>query len=166
MKFNKTILIVLIAVSLSFTQLHKYYFSVTDVEYVEEKQSLQIITRMFIDDFEKVLQQRYDEDILLNETQNSDKYDNYINKYLTQKIVITINDKEVNLTYLGKKYEDDLIICYLEIENIKSVEHFKIANTVLFEMFEDQQNMIKTKINSINKNLLLIKENPKGAINY
>ena len=41
--------------------------------------------------------------------------------------------------------------CYLEIENIKSISTFQITNKVLFDMFEDQKNVIRTNINNKKK---------------
>ncbi|MDX1427458.1 MAG: DUF6702 family protein, partial [Salegentibacter mishustinae] len=46
---------------------HEFYLSVTEIEYNNEKQSLQIITRVFIDDFEDVLNERYGADLQLSE---------------------------------------------------------------------------------------------------
>ena len=48
------------------TGAHEFYLSVTEIEYKEEKQSLQIITRIFTDDFEEVLRKRFDDDIRLS----------------------------------------------------------------------------------------------------
>ena len=45
---------------------HEFYLSVTEIEYNNEEQSLQIITRVFIDDFQNVLNERYDADIQLS----------------------------------------------------------------------------------------------------
>jgi len=39
---------------------HEYYVSVTKIEYVKKEKSLQIISQIFIDDFEKLIHERYD----------------------------------------------------------------------------------------------------------
>ena len=53
MKFPKYLIVLLVLPFFAFTAMHKYYISVTQVNYIQEKQSLQITSRIFIDDFEK-----------------------------------------------------------------------------------------------------------------
>ena len=49
----------------SFAGLHKFYLSVTNVDYAEKEESLQIISRIFVDDMENALKTRYDFDARL-----------------------------------------------------------------------------------------------------
>jgi len=166
MKFSKILIILFILASVSFTSAHKYYLSVTDIEYVKEKESVQIITRIFIDDFERLLRQRYDKNITLNVENESNNIDKYIEKYLTRKIKISINDNYKDLIFIGKEYKEDMVVCYLEIDNVNSIASFKITNNLLYDVFDDQKNMIKTHINSKHKNFILTKDDDKGYINY
>lgn len=150
---------------LSFTVAHKYYVSVTEIEYVEDKQSLQIISRVFIDDFEKLLRERYNEKITLAVENEMEIADFYIQKYLNEKFKIEINSQLVDLNFLGKEYEDDIMLCYLEVESIQKISSIQVVNQVLFDVFPDQQNIVRIKINSTNKSILLNKENDKGLLN-
>ena len=150
----------------SFSAIHKYYVSITQIEYVKDKQSVQIISRIFMDDFEQLLRQRYDEKLTLNNDEDEAVIDTYIKKYLLTKIKIFINGKEVIPTFIGKKYEDDIMHCYLEVENVASISSFEIQNEVLFDMFEDQKNIVRTHINDKNKTFVLNAQNDKGLLNF
>ena len=55
----KGLLIVLLPL-FAFTTAHKFYLSVTSIKYSEKDDALQITSRIFIDDFEKLLKERYD----------------------------------------------------------------------------------------------------------
>ena len=64
MKLLKTLLlrysvILILAPLFAFTLMHKFYVSVTNIQYSEEDNSLQITSRIFIDDLENVLEERY-----------------------------------------------------------------------------------------------------------
>lgn len=166
MKSIKLISVIAIFFLCSFNTLHKYYVSITQIEFVEEQQSVQIISRIFIDDFESVLRKRYDENITLDRGDDETQIDDYIKKYLLTKIEISINNKEVIPNFIGKKYDDGIMHCYLEIENIKSISTFQIKNKVLFDMFEDQKNVIRTNINNKNKTVVLTAQNDKGLLNF
>lgn len=162
----KQLLVILLLPLFAFTAVHKYYISVTQVDYVEKKQSVQIITRIFTDDFEKLLRERYDESITLAVKNEPEIVNLYIERYLNEKIKIKINNKDVYFSFIGKEYDVDLVKCYLEIEGVKKIESFEISNKVLFDIFGDQQNIIKTKINSKQKSAILISEKSTATFKY
>ncbi len=166
MKFSKLYILLLLLPLFAFNSFHKYYISVTQVDYVQEKQSLQIITRIFIDDFENLLKERYDDTIVLDEGEELANTNMYIEKYLADKLTIKINGEQAKLNFIGKKYDLELVKCYLEIEGIKNINSIEISNKVLFDMFDDQQNIIKTKINAKQKSFMLTSQNNKAVLNF
>ncbi len=166
MKSIKILFVAILIPLLSFTVAHKYYVSVTQIEYVESKESVQIIMRIFIDDFETLLRKRYDESITLNVSKNEEKIDDYINKYLTNKVEIKIDNKPTNFKFLGKEYENDIVYCYLEINNVTDINDFEIINNLFFDVFSEQQNIIKTKIKNKHKSHLLTAQNNKAELHF
>ncbi len=150
----------------SFTAVHKFYVSVTQVEYNNEKNSLQVITSIFIDDIEDLIHERYDASVILGVDKEDPHVNKYLETYLRKKLTFVVNQKEVSFTYLGKEYEDDLIICYLEIENITSLETIKITNQVLMDLFEEQQNIVHVKKGNKRKSLILEKEREIGMLKF
>lgn len=166
MKKIKQLLFIIAFALFSFTSVHKYYVSITQIEYVKEKQSLQIISRIFVDDFEKLIRNRYDSNITLNNNEDEVIIDQYVKKYLHEKIDISINGQAKAISFIGKKYDDDIMYCYLEIENIASIKSFEIKNKVLFDLFDDQKNIVRTNINDKNKTFVLIPEKDKGLLNF
>ncbi|PIB32757.1 DUF6702 family protein [Olleya marilimosa] len=166
MKKIKQLLFIIAFALFSFTSVHKYYVSITQIEYVKEKQSLQIISRIFVDDFEKLIRNRYDSNITLNNNEDEVIIDQYVKKYLLEKIDISINGQAKAISFIGKKYDDDIMYCYLEIENIASIKSFEIKNKVLFDLFDDQKNIVRTNINDKNKTFVLIPEKDKGLLNF
>jgi len=166
MKTIKILLVILVLPLLAYTTAHKFYVTVTQINYIEEKQSVQIISRIFIDDFEELIRQRYDEDITLDASKEEMQIDFYIERYLQEKMQIKINDSIKELVFIGKEYEDDIVYCYLEIENIQSINSFEITSQILFDLFDEQQNIIKTNINSKTKSFILIPQNFKRVLNF
>lgn len=166
MKIYKSILVLVIITSFAFVKAHKYYVSITKIEYVKERESLQIISRIFIDDFETLLKQRYDESLVLNSKFNEDQVDEYIKDYILSKLKIKINERNANVLFLGKEYDEDVVQCFLEIENVKEIKTFEIKNKVLFDSFSEQKNIVRTNINGKNKSFILIPENNRGMLNF
>jgi hypothetical protein len=166
-----TVFVLFTALSLvSFTNLgtseHKFHVSVTQINYLQEKQSLQIISKIFIDDIERLMRERYDKSVTLTNKNEAEIISFYLQRYLNEKLMLTINDEPITLQFIGKEYDNDIMICYLEVEDVKSIETFEIQNTILLELFEDQQNIVRTNINDKKKSFILIKDNPKGMLNF
>lgn len=164
--YLKLLLIAVILAFGSFTTYHKFYVSVTQVEYVKEKQSLQFISRIFIDDFENMLQKRFDPSIILNDGKDSEQIQFYIQKYLKEKITVVLNDEKAAITYIGNEYENDIMYCYFEIEDIPEIRSIALTNEVLFDLFSDQQNIMRLKINDTHKTFVLIPEEKTGLLNF
>ncbi len=151
---------------LAFTSVHKYYISVTQINYIEDKQSVQIISRIFIDDFENVLRERYDETLILAEKDESKTINIYIERYLKEKLKVKVNNKKVQVNFIGKEYDNDIMRCYLEIENVNSIDALEITNQVLFDLYKEQQNIIKTKIYSEQKSYILIPQKDTALLKF
>lgn len=156
----------LLPVLFGFISVHKYYVSNTQIEYVKDQKSVQIISTIFIDDFEKLLRERYDETIVLNSGNNEVLIDSYIEKYLRSKMNIKIDTKTRELVFIGKEYNDDIMYCYLEIENVDAINTIEISNVTLFDLFKDQKNIVRTNIKGKHKTFILIPENKKGVLNF
>ena len=88
---------------------HEYYLSVTDVDYIEDQNSIQIISRVFVDDFENVLKKRYQRPFVLIEGNEIEETETYIERYINQKFSVEVDGKSTKLNYLGFKYKDNSV---------------------------------------------------------
>lgn len=163
--FNIFLLVIVLPL-LAFTSIHKYYISVTQVNYVEEKKAVQITSRIFIDDFEKLLKERYDDNLILGDDNELKSVNLYMERYLKEKIKFKINGKEMNISFIGKEYDGDIMRCYLEITGVKTIQSIEIINKVLFDLYDEQQNLVKFKINSKQKSYMLTSQNDKALLNF
>ena len=168
MKHSQRFLILFLGLSLlSMTVAHKFYVSVTNIQYSEKEETLQITTRIFIDDLEAVLLERYGVKTSLA-TDNEIKDANaYIEKYLNRKMVFKVNGQHVPYTFLGKEYDTDIAICYLELPvgPLSGISSLEIQNEVLTDMFEEQQNVVHFRIVDKRKSFVLLRESNKGMLN-
>ena len=152
-------------ISLAFTT-HKYYLSLTQIEYNKNQKSLEVIINVFMDDIELAINKEYAIDLNLTTKDELKDADVYFHKYLTKNLTFTIDNDIVTHNYIGKEYEGDLVYFYLEIavkENPKSLEVF---NTILLTYFEQQQNIVKFKNDSKRQSKILSKNTNKALLNF
>jgi len=142
---NRLIIFFFFLIFSSFLE-HKYYVSTSLFNFSEDS-SLQITLRIFKDDLSNAisdtyLDQKTDDLNLIDEL-----YFKQVDKYINSKISILIDDKKFEMDYLGLETKNDMYICYLEIENLPIYSNMVISNKILFEIFDDQQNIIHVKRN-------------------
>ncbi len=165
MKELKNLLWILIIPLLAFGS-HKYYISLTKIDFIEKEKSVQITMRFFIDDIETTLESRYDVVLELATEEENKKADVYLEKYITSKFEIIINQDIKKFYFLGKEYENDVVFFYLEIVDIESIDQISVQNKMLFEDFPEQENFIKININNTKKTFVLRKDNDKEMLNF
>ena len=161
------LVLVLITSVISIAATHKFYVSVTNMEYDQEDKAFQITTRIFVDDLETALNARYEVDAQLATDQEIDGSEALIGKYLNTKISFILNGQKQEFKFLGKEYKDDLVLCYLEITEVElaDLKSITIINDLLTEFFEEQQNVVHVKIGDTKKSFILVRENNKGMLN-
>ena len=142
---NRLIIFFFFLIFSSFLE-HKYYVSTSLFNFTEDS-SLQITLRIFKDDLSNAisdtyLDQKTDDLNLIDEL-----YFKQVDKYINSKIYIIIDDKKFEMDYLGLETKNDMYVCYLEIENLPIYSNMVISNKILFEIFDDQQNIIHVKRN-------------------
>lgn len=159
--------LILVLPLLAFTAAHKFYISVTNVSYSEKDDALQITTRFFIDDMNTVLKERYGIDATFGEEDESQMGQEYLEKYIRTKFSVTRNGEHADYTILGKKYDTDVIVLYIEVPEIDlpSVTSVGIENEILTDLFDEQQNVVHFNIAGKKKSFVLIKSDTKGMLN-
>ena len=146
---------------------HKFYVSVTQIDHSTEAQSLQVTTRIFIDDLDDLLEERYGiEAALATEAERADAQA-YIERYLLDRMAIRLDGEAAEIDYLGRRYDGDQIVCYLEVTDVDIAHHerVEVQNDVLMDLFEEQKNIVHLRVAGKKRSFVLIRENNKGMLN-
>lgn len=164
---KKSILLFLLLLPLiSFTAAHKFYVSVTEMEYNEKNNSLQIISRVFTDDMENLLKTRYSDELYLVKKGEHPDAEAFLKKYLSAKLKILVNGEAKTFNYIGKEYDNDQLVLYLEVENVEPFKNISVQNEVLTDLFPDQKNVVHVTYGGTTKSLLLSRHNESGEIKF
>ena len=81
--------------------------------------------------------------------------------------MVEINGETVKYEFIGKKYDTDMVIYYLEVPDVplKNLKQIGIQNEVLTDIYDDQQNVVHFNINGKKKSHVLVKSHTKGMLN-
>ncbi|MEQ6118806.1 DUF6702 family protein [Reichenbachiella sp. MALMAid0571] len=122
---------------------HAFHISVCEIEYDEERKSLEITHRVFLDDLETTLKSwSGDQSIdVINPKVESD-FQKILGKYMLEKFSVNVNGKETNLSFLGSEPDGDVMYCYIELTGVKKLNSLYIVNQIFMDKFDDQMNMV------------------------
>jgi len=110
---------------------HEFHISKCLIEFNEKEKALQFTLHLFIDDLEAALKLQGADELFICTEKEAETAEDYIYKYLQQKLAISLEGKEVGYTFIGKEMSEDMVAvwCYLK-------------NSILLEAFDDQKNII------------------------
>jgi len=166
MKKTIYILLVLLSQNLAFAT-HEFYVSICNIQHNTEAATLEITLKIFTDDFEEVLEQKNGESLHLGTPKENPKADEWIRDYLQKKLKIRLNEDASNpFKYLGKEVEVNEMWCYLEIENVSTIEAIEVNNVLLTETFPKQSNIVNIRANARLETLVLSKDKTVDKVSY
>ncbi len=123
---------------------HEFHISKCLIEFNEKEKALQFTLHLFIDDLEEALRQQGADKLFICTDKEVEKAEEYIYKYLQQKLAISLEGQQMDYTFIGKEMSEDMVAvwCYLEIENVENIHQLHVKNSILLEAFDDQKNII------------------------
>jgi len=139
----------------SSSSLHDYYVSSTEVVFVEDKQQLQVTTRVFIDDLEAYFNAQTEDKIQLQPDLEPAKIDSLVHVFFKNNFNIFFDKKEVGIQYIGRQYKEDQILIFAEATEVSPPTSYEIHNTILIPFRSDQQNIVHLKTVNSKKSFLM-----------
>lgn len=165
-KIFQIFVLLILTVGLTSAAAHKFYVGVFQMDYVPAKKQVQLTSRLFVDDVEKTLNKKYGKRFYFSSKQELPEAEEYLKKYLAEKMEVSINGKVHPVKFLARETEDDVLICYFTIPAMSDVKSIKVSNSILMESFSEQQNIIHAKINGNRKSLLLTNDKKEGTLEF
>lgn len=145
---------------------HEYYVSLTEITYKPEQQRVEVIARLFHDDFENVLQTRYSKELNLKPSKQSDNIETFIKLYFDKKFTVSIDGVKQTPEYLGYKFDQDRINILLKIKHVNDFKEIAIQNLLLTDVFEEQKNIVHCFKPNQKKSVLLTRFDAEAVLKF
>ena len=133
---------------------HPYYVSTLEIDYRPDRSALQITLRVFTDDWQLMLNTHYDKSLRLDPDTDEEQMVTHSTDYLQQHLELNLNGTDVTPSVLGREYQDDQLVLYLEVAGVAELQTLVVSNRILFSELEGQQNIIRIKTPTKRKSFL------------
>jgi uncharacterized protein DUF6702 len=168
MKNNKTRIIYAVAIIFLFSSfmpvMHKYYLSLTEVHINTEKHTLDVSSKLFIDDLESELNKLSGKKNDLSAAVKNKETEKLLYDYLEKNFKVNVGGKLQKLEYVGYEVEGDAVWCYLEVSKFRAQGTVSVLNTLLYEGFPEQSNLINVSQDGVSKSAKL--SNPEKLAEF
>lgn len=154
----------LIALFLLSFSMHKYYVSITEADYNQEKHTFEISIKFIGHDLEHALENAGVPNLYLGMEKEVKDADDYLLSYINKHFEINTGNQKVTLNFVGKEIKnDDFIYCYLETDKVKLLNNVSIKNTLLTEIFKAQSNIVYLNVGDEKNSFTLNSANTTGV---
>jgi hypothetical protein len=146
---------------------HPYHVSATEMEYDTKSKRVEISTKIFTDDFENALARLYKQKTDLSNPRLKAQMTALVNKYITTYLTLKNNDKVLPIKLYGWEIDHEAVYVYTVAEapsfNPKGII---IENKVLYDLFDDQVNIIHFIYKGTRKSSKLVYPESKVLISF
>lgn len=139
------------AAALPYNVGHPLYVSVTEINHNAADKNLEISCKIFTDDFEKTLTNIYHTKVDLTAPANKAEADKLVMEYIKSHLLLKLDNKAVTLSFVGFEKENDAVWSYFEVQNTAAPKKIEVVNTILYETYEKQMNLMHVTVNNNRK---------------
>lgn len=160
----KVAVFLLLFLGLTSMTVHRFYVAIYQIDFVPKKKRLEITTRIFMDDLNDAVSKAYKKSTNIGTEKEKPEDITLLKKYLNDNFKLTVNGKFKAYTYLSREVESNVVICYLSVKEVAKVSSLQVENSILTEVYSEQQNIIQFNNNGKKQNLLLSSSITKGML--
>ncbi len=107
---------------------------------------MEIAMKLFTDDLELTIKTKHKLILNLNSENELPEADSLIYNYVIDNFAIQSRQKFNRPTFVGKEIENGITFIYLEIPSFPIEKELLVKNTVFFDTFDDQSNIVNIKV--------------------
>ncbi len=118
---------------------HDFFVSILTIRHKPETQTLDLTWRMTAHDIEHALSTQGE--LKLGSTKEHPKADSLLNRYFMEHLTL-FQKEQLRWKWIGKELDGETLYCYLQVEGIASPRDLMVGNTLLQDVFAEQQNLV------------------------
>lgn len=139
----------------NFVNAQGFHTSTTKVEY--ENGELKLIAKFFTNDLEKAVG---------TNVAAKAEFDRKVSEYSNSHLIVSVNGNKVPISYIGSQTSDKSTRIYFKVDNVTDIREIEVNNSMLIDVFNEQQNLVTFDVNGVRKSFTARKGNSTGKVNF
>ncbi|WP_294240751.1 DUF6702 family protein, partial [uncultured Chryseobacterium sp.] len=130
---------------------HPYHVGSVEINYNQKSKTFEVTGRFFLDDLENGLNTKYGKSLHFNDPKFKAQLNESLKNYAAEYFKLKANNKFLNVNYVGYEEDHESVNIYLESEKIEAPKKVEAAVSFLYNLFDDQINIVHIIVNGERK---------------
>lgn len=136
----------------SFTkEKHPYHVGSVEINYSQKSKTFEITGRFFLDDLESGLSKKYGKPFHFNDPKYKVQLNDAIKNYCAEYFKLKTNNDFLTVNFIGYEEDQESVNIYLESEKADNPKKVEAAVSFLYNLFDDQINIVHMVVNGERK---------------
>lgn len=149
--FFSAVVILSLFISLFSFKVHPYHVGSMEFNYSQKSKTFEISGRFFMDDLENAINKKYGKNLHFLNSKSEKEMNEALKKYISEYVKLKVNNQFVKLIYVGYEEDKESVEVYLESETVSNPKKVETAVSFLYNLFDDQMNIIHIIVNGERK---------------
>lgn len=133
---------------LSFTTMkHPYHVGSVEINYNSKSRTFEVTGRFFLDDMENGLGKKYGNAFHFNDEKYKTKLNDALQKYCSEYFKLKVDNKFLKVNYIGYEEDQESVNVFMESEPVATPKKVETAVSFLYNLFDDQINIVHIIVN-------------------
>ncbi|MBW7675889.1 DUF6702 family protein [Chryseobacterium chendengshani] len=136
----------------SFTKkIHPYHVGSVEINYNSKSKTFEITGRFFLDDLENGLGKKYGKAYHFNDIKYKAQINEALRNYSSEYFKLKADNRFLKINYIGFEEDSESVNVYLETEVVSNPKKVEAAVSFLYNLLDDQINLVHIIINGNRK---------------
>lgn len=129
----------------SFTKtgnVHPYHVGSVEINYNSKSRTFEVTGRFFLDDLENGLGKKYGSSFHFNDEKYKARLNEALEKYCAEYFKLKADGRFLKVNYIGYEEDSESVNVFLESESVASPKKLEAAVSFLYNLFDDQINIV------------------------
>ena len=145
---------------------HPFYVSVTELHENTKEKILEVTCRIFTDDFEKELRNKFNTHVDLLNDADKTNMGKLINSYIREHLKISVDGKLCTLEYIGFEKDEEAVDCYFQVSDVVIQKSVSVTNNILYDYKREEINIVHVTAKGIRKSTQLVNPEEKASFEF
>lgn len=130
---------------------HPYHVGSVEINYNSKSKSFEITGRFFLDDLENALTKKYKKPFHFNDKNYTAQLNEDLKIYCDEYLKLKADNRFLKIKYVGYEEDNESVNIFLESESVVNPKKIEAAVSFLYNLFDDQINIVHIIVNGDRK---------------
>lgn len=132
-------------------EFHPYHVGSVEINYNSKSKTFEITGRFFLDDLENGLSKKYGKPFHFNDEKYKAQLNEALKNYSAEYFKLKADNEFLKVSYIGYEEDSESVNVFLESETLPAPKKVEAAVSLLYNLFDDQINIVHIIVNGNRK---------------